>query len=349
MPIGFAHADELQRGLGWVLAQMLLAFTCLARFDEAELVVSGVRDSAIADGDDEVVGSATLVLGALANMRGDLETARRLTHEAGATLHDYDPAGYLPWCLGLEAQIAGQLGDPEAAHAALSRLDSVSTAVRVNDHQVAMGRAWAAAARGETTTPLLILDDAAREACAVGNRFNEGILAHDALRLGAHPRDVLPRLEEASMTGEFPCHVAFLAHGRALASNDGAALDAVCEKFDQLGLVLFAAEAAAEAATVYRQTGHRVPAERAAANATRLAATFGGAARTPALSNLGEVAALTRREREVCRLAADGLSNQTIAECLGVGVRTVEGHLLRGMTKLGVRSRTDLDAALAGA
>ncbi len=55
---------------------------------------------------------------------------------------------------------------------------------------------------------------------------------------------------------------------------------------------------------------------------------------------------LTRREREVSRLAADGLSNSEVAAQLGVNIRTVEGHLLRATAKLGVRNRGELADAL---
>jgi DNA-binding CsgD family transcriptional regulator len=348
VPIAFAHVDELQRGLGWVLAQFLIAFTCLGRFEEAVQLVTGVRDSAIGDGDDEVVGSATLVLATLALMRGDLQSARALVRDAAAALHSYDPAGYLPWCLGLQAQIAGQLGEASAARGALARLAEVDTAVRVFDYQVAGGRAWAAAVAGETTAPVRILQDAAAESAAAGNRFAAGLMAHEALRLGADPSDVLDRLEDSCATGELPYHATFAMHARALADDDGAALDSVSESFEQWGLLLYAAEASAEAAAAYRRNGLPSRAERAAGAARRLVAAC-GEARTPALAHLVDVPALTRREREACRLAADGLSNSAIAEQLGVGIRTIEGHLLRAMTKLGVRSRADLHAALGAA
>jgi DNA-binding CsgD family transcriptional regulator len=111
---------------------------------------------------------------------------------------------------------------------------------------------------------------------------------------------------------------------------------------------LYAAEASAEAAAAYRRNRLPSRAERAAGTARRLVAACGDP-RTPALAHLVDVPALTRREREACRLAADGLSNSAIAERLGVGIRTIEGHLLRAMTKLGVRSRADLHAALGAA
>ncbi len=51
---------------------------------------------------------------------------------------------------------------------------------------------------------------------------------------------------------------------------------------------------------------------------------------------------LTRREREVARLAAEGLSAKDIGARLFIGDRTVETHLANAYTKLGVRSRVEL-------
>ena len=56
---------------------------------------------------------------------------------------------------------------------------------------------------------------------------------------------------------------------------------------------------------------------------------------------------LTRREREVAELAAQGLASKAIAERLFVSTRTVDSHLLRVYTKLGVRSRAELAGTLA--
>lgn len=49
---------------------------------------------------------------------------------------------------------------------------------------------------------------------------------------------------------------------------------------------------------------------------------------------------LTRREREVLRLVAEGRANRAIAEALSISERTVEVHVLHIMIKLGVESRT---------
>jgi pimeloyl-ACP methyl ester carboxylesterase len=53
-------------------------------------------------------------------------------------------------------------------------------------------------------------------------------------------------------------------------------------------------------------------------------------------------AALSRRQREVVRLAVNGLSSSQIARDLKIGERTVETHLSNAYRKLGVGSRIEL-------
>ena len=55
---------------------------------------------------------------------------------------------------------------------------------------------------------------------------------------------------------------------------------------------------------------------------------------------------LTPTELEVARLAGDGLANKTIARQLNVSISTVEWHLTRSYSKLGVRSRAQLATRL---
>ena len=64
------------------------------------------------------------------------------------------------------------------------------------------------------------------------------------------------------------------------------------------------------------------------------------------LAELDQPLPLTRREREVANLAADGLSSQAIADRLFLSVRTVEGHLHRAYGKLGVNERRGLARVL---
>ncbi|MFD1815877.1 ATP-binding protein [Rhodococcus gannanensis] len=56
---------------------------------------------------------------------------------------------------------------------------------------------------------------------------------------------------------------------------------------------------------------------------------------------------LTRRERQIADLVAEGLTNRAIAERLVISPRTVEGHVEHALTKLGFRSRSQIAAWVA--
>lgn len=55
---------------------------------------------------------------------------------------------------------------------------------------------------------------------------------------------------------------------------------------------------------------------------------------------------LTPRERQVAELVAQGLTNSQVAEELGLGRRTVEGHVYRLFDKLGISQRAEVAEAL---
>lgn len=61
-------------------------------------------------------------------------------------------------------------------------------------------------------------------------------------------------------------------------------------------------------------------------------------------SEATSLAGLTRRENEVARLVAEGLSNSNIASRLVIAPRTAQGHVEHILTKLGFTSRTQIAA-----
>jgi non-specific serine/threonine protein kinase len=64
----------------------------------------------------------------------------------------------------------------------------------------------------------------------------------------------------------------------------------------------------------------------------------------PPPASTTQTTTLTRREREVADLVADGLSNKEIAARLVISPRTAETHVERILTKLGFTSRTQIAA-----
>lgn len=126
-------------------------------------------------------------------------------------------------------------------------------------------------------------------------------------------------------------------HADALVRQDGPALDRAAELLERRGLLLFAAEAHAQAVPVHRDPR---AARRSRSRAMTLARRCQGA-RTPALSalTLGE---LTTRQRQIVTLAAAGLTNREIADRLTLSIRTVGNHLYSAYTRLGASDRTAL-------
>ncbi len=57
-------------------------------------------------------------------------------------------------------------------------------------------------------------------------------------------------------------------------------------------------------------------------------------------------ARLTRRQREILRLAAEGFGNREIAHRLKIRPATVKAHLLGAYVRLGVSNRTEAWRAL---
>jgi len=151
------------------------------------------------------------------------------------------------------------------------------------------------------------------------------------------------------------CHAVI----RLTSTYDDAAvqeLDEVALEYASLGLRFEAARsllALGRAQRRHRKWGAaRDTLERAAAEFDRLRSTGWAEAVRDELSRVGarrtpDAGELTRAERRVAELAAQGLANKEIAQALVVTVSTVEFHLSKTYAKLGIRSRAQLASRLA--
>jgi len=188
-------------------------------------------------------------------------------------------------------------------------------------------------------------------------------LAH----LGRREEAVVLSDVELAMAERFgaPVPIAHALNARAIAEADPEARIALCERAlavaEQGPGLLESVRARLELGSTLAHLGRRVDAREelrpALADADAVGAVLlaerarrelvatGLRPRQAAIEGAG---ALTPRQRQVCDLAAAGKANRAIAQELFLSVKTVETHLAAGFRKLGVSTRSDLAARLAG-
>lgn len=175
------------------------------------------------------------------------------------------------------------------------------------------------------------------------SRLTTGVeCAYYHVRLRPSPR-AAARLREAAGACDSPLFELFADHAEALAARDGTALRGVADRFAELGYPGLALESAAAAPGGGRTARRRLDDLAGECDGFRPPWLPHAAPSSPSSRASSP---LTSREREVCELAAAGLSSPAIAAHLGVSVRTVTNLLGRAYGKLGVRSRRQLGAAL---
>ncbi|WFE38695.1 LuxR family transcriptional regulator [Micromonospora sp. WMMD998] len=253
------------------------------------------------------------------------------------------------------AQAAALRGDAEHATEAMAEAD------RTHAPGMAVLYPWLEQARGATQAAAGDLPGAAKHLCALADRLREdGLAGHELLVLldlvrfdqAAAPvgptctdggrRTVAQRLAELSeqVDGVLPPLVA--RYGQAAFHGSPDDLLAVADGFAARELVVWAAEATAMALHRMRdaRAGVPGPARERLGDLLRRCDEIS----TPALRLLRP--ALSDREWEIAHLAAAGLTSRAIAARLYLSARTVENHLHRVYSKLGVARRSELRAAL---
>ena len=154
-------------------------------------------------------------------------------------------------------------------------------------------------------------------------------------------RTTTNRLAELVGIVKGPFVAAVWMHATALATGDADGLLAVSQRYEEMGDLLPAVDAAAQAAAQLRRVDRRGTAFGAVRRSRELAEMC-GTPHTPAMAAAEAPPEFTGREREVIMLAGKGLTNREIAERLQLSVRTVEGHLYRAAARVGARNRNEL-------
>lgn len=278
---------------------------------------------------------------------GRRASAQRWFAEATELARNTPAATYgTRWGLGGVVLCATQAGDLATARDAQARIDQLAPHEAVICAYFGMrGRAWLRAAEGDIDGAAGILRELADEAWEHRRIAPWVRIVNDLARLGrvtaamdlldAHPVEVdglyLPSL---------------IRGVQAMSARDAPALMENAERMTEFGALALGSEAAAAAWAIAReehldgrlvaQFGRRAQEMRESIDATM---TLGFTTGPPEVS-------LSRREREIALLVAGGKTSREVADELIIGIRTVESHLARVYSKLGVRSRTELADAL---
>ncbi|MEO3808317.1 LuxR C-terminal-related transcriptional regulator [Sphaerisporangium sp. B11E5] len=278
-------------------------------------------------------------------LSGRVASARRWYAEAAALARARGHVRPMRLILSGLCASAAVLGDTEAAQAALDELQAYpATPLFVGEDL--LGEAWLAAALGHLAEARTILTAAAAAARDAGRPSAEAMLLTDVARLGG-ARQVSGRLTELAEVCDGALTEARARLASALAANDPDRLTEAAGTLADMGADLMAAEAATTAAAAWRRDGSPRQAAAATARAMDLRAGCEGAV-TPLLATGHETVPLTARERDVALLAAGGVPSKDIARTLVLSVRTVDNHLQKVYTKLGVTTRRDLALVLGG-
>ncbi|MBS1695069.1 MAG: AAA family ATPase [Actinobacteria bacterium] len=276
--------------------------------------------------------------------RGRVGEAAGLLFQSAAALAD---TGYSwgPLAMIQLVTALGQHGDHTKAARELVRAEAASgLRSAMYAPELGLARAWTLAAARELPEAITAARQAAATAEDAGQLGVALLAMHDAVRLGdGRNADEVRRIGER-LGGALAPLVA--EHARSLADRDATGLDEVAARLASYQRTLAAADAAAQAAVLHTAAGRHAEGLRARNRAERWAAECGSPS-TPALERALTPLPLTGSERKIAVLVADGLTNKAIAERLSVSVRTVEGHIYRACTKLGLADRASLASAIA--
>jgi DNA-binding CsgD family transcriptional regulator len=321
----------------------VMALTAAGDYPAAEQVRE--RYAAMAAGLPQADAMVEAIHGLVQLGRGALPAACCAFRDSISAL---SPAFVLAWMMLVEAwsaQAEGARGDSAAAADALRRSeDAYGPQVAVFLPELELARAWERASVGQMSAAQMHAVGAAQIARQSGMFAVEMRALHTAVRFD--DRLQTERLAELAAMLKTPLAEAIAEHARGLANHDGDLLDAVADRFADMGAAALAADAAAQAAREHARTGKRGKELESSTRAHWLASQH--EIRTPAVHSVTQPLLITDREREIVMLAAAGLSNRQIAERLSVSVRTVEGHFYRIFAKLGIERREQLIHLVSG-
>ena len=287
---------------------------------------------------------ATAVTGMAALGAGDLPAAVQCLQSAVADFSARaDTTGDFHRFMIVYTEALARSGDRDAAVRNLEKLQaSRHPSLAFLESDCLLSTAWVSAVQGRSTQACETAAWAAEFARSHDQLAREVMCLQTSVQFGE--TNGARRLAELAGLVEGPRAALAARYARALANDDANTLSRVSEDFEEMGDLLAAADSAAHACMAYGLANRRGAALTASGRARRIAESCGAV--SPAVLAAESPLSLTSREREIVNLVSQGLPNKAIAEALTASVRTVEGHIYRVMSRLGVSNRTELSALI---
>jgi DNA-binding CsgD family transcriptional regulator/tetratricopeptide (TPR) repeat protein len=342
--LALADAQHDYRILGDLMYAKVGTLIGAARYAEAAAVANDVFGLSLEF--DSIVGVAQfgVWIGCISLYRGHVRAAIEHLEQMDRLLHHADDIGVRAQLLGNLASAYALAGQTTRARQYLDMARSQQVMKRFYDIDIDIAEAWITAAEGDRLLGAKLAMAAAERARESESMAYATNAATIAARLGSAQAAGL--LKRIAATSEGPLASLALEALVAKRDHDAKKLDDLGGRYEELLLDLHAAECSAAASIEWRTQDDNDRALASLQQARELLARCDGA-RPPTLEREAEPhTRLTRREREIARLAARGDSSASIAEQLYLSTRTVESHLYKVFTKLGVTRRSELSVAL---
>jgi DNA-binding CsgD family transcriptional regulator len=327
------------------LTVRVLPLVYAGRLDEAEELLTRAYDQVVDQPAAEARAYVAALFAVLHLEQGRVQSAFRRASESYTLFQQLGRTYAARWPYVTAAQALALAGRADRAAETLATRDALDVpTVLLDETDLLQARAWTAAAAGDLPAARDQLEAAADLGEEIGDLIGATSALHGLARLG-RARHVAARLAALAVDVDGDLVAARSAYASAVAARDSEHLAKVSRDFEDLGALLYAAEASAEAAVLLRRAGKARKGAAAEQQAARLLARCEEAATPPVQTSTGRVR-LTPGELDTASRAAGGRTNKQIASDLHLSVRTVESHLQRAYEKLGVSGRHELTEAL---
>jgi predicted ATPase/DNA-binding CsgD family transcriptional regulator len=324
-------------------------------------------------GNPEAQFWAYFLRGFLAVLKADPTSGPPVLSRALAAARKLDDPKFVSQALSMSANAANVAGDREAAlrflvdaEVVTEEIDDYPARISVLEARVLhaffggdMDKVTAAATEGERLSREMgdayshetMLLNLGGPALFMGALDRAKAYFTEALQIA---RRIDDRVAQYAVLDELGCVAAAMGQARLAARLIGSAetirTQAGASLLPFLAPLLAQAEAAVVASIGQSKFDAEVEAGKRLSRDEAIRLALGEALGTPETATTnGQMAMLGKREVEVARLIADGLSNREIGARLFISERTVDSHVRSILNKLGVNSRSQIAAWLATA